>query len=339
MRHPTDRDNGMFTPREVYVVHAFPVFFAFRVEDRSYQVGAGGRSSGGHWNRIDERIYPVASIAFDAPVNIETALDRVWEWRRFFAQMAMLPLPFEAISVQGSLDDSAPSANLYLPNLKRRAHKVTGFNGLSPHQLALNLWPDREHLGETMREWLSRDAVRRGFRVRLGRVIERMNRRLDPIDLVELGSAVDSLDELATGTSLPADVLNAIVDAAHTAATAAKTDIGRNRVSGLLGTLQRPSLATRFAALGATLSPLIGEEGAALLARSASKIRNASAHGGALNDQIQPRLSSTVEALTALCARFDLETCGVPCRSSSNARTIAPRRFDEGLEQLRRLEA
>jgi hypothetical protein len=339
MRYSPERESNIFAPSQVYVVHEFPAFVNFRVEDRAYQVWSGGSFSGGNWDRIAARTYPVGEIAFDEPVTIETALDRIWEWRRFFTQMGMAHIPFEAISVSGSLDERAPSANLYLPNLKRRPKLAKGRYALSPRNLAFNFWADREQLGEAMRVWLGLDSERRGFRARLDQVIERMNTRTDTRDLVDLGSAVDSLNELSPVSVLPAGLLDSMVNAAHFASEQANAGIGRNRISGLLGSLQRPSLAMRFSNLGGFVTPALNRDEASLLARSATTIRNASAHGGAVSEQIQPRVSPTIEALTALCARFDLESCGIPSHSSANARTTTKIRFDEGMEQLRSLDA
>ena len=337
VRHPTSQDDGIFAPRELYIVHDFPIFLDFKIDDRAYQVWAGGRSAGGYSARIDARTYPICSITFDSPVSIAVALDRVWEWHRFFIEMAMQPLPFKTVSVEGSTDYDTPSANVYFPNLKQR---VRIKNEVSPRYVPLNFWRDRERLGGAMQNWLSRNAMRKGFRGRLARVIDRISQRIDPTDLVELGSAVDSLDELKMPASLlPREVLNAMADAAHSAAVAAGAAIDHGRVRDLLGAIQRPSLSKRFMALGAAVSPPVIENDIRILANSAAQIRNDSAHGRDLNAQTQPRLYPTVQALTALCVRFDLQTCGVPIRSSADAPSIMQQRFEDGMEQLRQLQA
>lgn len=114
-----DDAHGVFSPRELYVVHQMPVFVDFRVDDRRYLVWAGGSFSGGNRDRVDARVRPVAQIEFDAPVGLEEALDRLWEWRRLFAQLSMRQIAIKGIAVRGNLDGCAPSANIYLPNLER----------------------------------------------------------------------------------------------------------------------------------------------------------------------------------------------------------------------------
>jgi hypothetical protein len=338
LRYKSGDDDGPFAPREIYVVHDFPVLIDFRVEDRVYQVWQGGRFTHGSVVSVNATTYPVASIAFDHPVDIESALDRVWEWKRFYAQMAMSPLPLEAIAVCGSLDVKAPTANLYLPNIDQHPVEADGPNKLSPRHLALNFWKDRQALSDCMARWLVAENDRRRFRVRVDRVIERMNRRVDPNDLVEIGSAVDSLSALAANSPLPDGVLSKMVDAAHAVSEEGKAGIDRDRINGLLGGLRRPSLVKRFTGLGVGIDPPLEKKDADLLAKTAAQIRNASAHGGAISNQIQPRVAPAIEAITALCVRFDLETCGFPSRSSADARVMSKVRFDDGLDHLKSLE-
>lgn len=339
LRYRPDREDGPFNPEEIYVVHRFDEGISLRVGDRVYDIWSGGEFSGGSWDRINARTYPVAEIKFDAPVSIDMALDRVWEWRRFFSQMAMVPLALEAISVRGSLAEAAPSANLYLPNLSRNPKATTGQYAPSPRHLAWNSWGERDQLRDGMQRWLEQGEVRRAFRARLDRVIGRMDRRINPGDLIDLSSAVDSLGELVPPATFPTGSIDAIIEAAHAAAVTAGAGISRERLGGLIGMLQRPTLSARFAMLGSGLEPPLAPDDAALLARSATRIRNAAAHGGAMTDQIQPRIAPTIEALAALCARFDLEGCGFPPRSAwANARTMTVIRFDEGLDALRRID-
>lgn len=335
----TDDKDAVFAPREVYVVHRYPRFFEFRVADRTYSVWAGGYFSGGGWHRVDARVVPIATIAFDQPIDLDTALGRLWEWRRFFNQMAMQSLAPKSIVVRGSLDEHASSANVYLPNLKRRSKKIKGRYALSPRHITLNRWADRDRLADAMQAWLARSEQRDGFRQRLDLVIERMNRRLDPRDLVDLGSAADSLEELSTLTPLPSGALHAMVDAALRAGLEASADINRDRISGLLGSIARPSLAMRFMRMGDTVSPAVNRDDIQLLVRSATRIRNASAHGGELSDQVQPRLGPTVQAIAALAARFDLETCSTPEPDHSGRLSMPHVMFEEAVQELREIEA
>lgn len=176
------------------------------------------------------------------------------------------------------------------------------------------------------------------FRGKLYRVIESMNRRCDPNDLIELASATESLVELSGKAEVHRETLDAMTDAAHDAAISAGATVERQRIRGVIGNLQRPSLAARYEALGKQTRPPLPKRDAQLLARSATQIRHASAHGGAIDDQVQPRVSPTIQALASLAARFDLESCGIPSQAGAGGRSMAKRRFDDGIDLLRGIE-
>lgn len=334
MRFHADQEDGPFDPQEVYVVHRLPTYLDFAVADRRYRVWTSGRFTGGGMHRISAVTAPTAEIQFDAPMELDDALDRLWEWRRFFTQMALEQLPFRAITVRGSQGMKGPSANAYLPNSKRNPRTAKGIYELKPRRLALNSWAERQQLADAMKCWLEREDSRSTFRARLDRVIARMHKRVDPSDLLDLASAVDSLSELAAASPLPRDVLSRMAMSAFDAASSVE-GVTIERITGLLGGLQRPSLTTRFTALGTKLTPPLASTDAELLARASAKIRNASAHGGAMDDQSLPRVRPTIEAMTALCARFDLETCGVPARTAHDAQSVPKWRFEEAMQNLK----
>lgn len=329
----------LFAPQHVYVMHEYPKFFSFRVDDRTYEVWSGGREAFGSFHKLDVEAFPIASIAFDQPVDLETALDALWEWRTFFAEMALLPLQAEEVSVQESVEPRSPVADLYMPGASRYPDFSDSYYKLHPAHLPLNTWDDRDKLAAGMQRWLGRSKERRRFRSKLYRVIERMNSRTDASDLVELASAVESLDELVGGELLRDEALDAIARAAEEAALKENLNLDAGRIRGILGNLKRPSLAARYERMGQRITPPIARADSELLSRSATRIRHASAHGGALDGEIQPRVSPTVQALTALCARFDLETSDIPAASGVGDRAMTKRRFDDALELLRRIEA
>lgn len=327
-----------FLPSRVYVMHDYPPYLSFGVHDRRYQVWAGGQESMGSIHCIRTEAYPVATISFDDAVDLNAALERVWEWRTLFSEMAVLPLALHSISVAGSADDGATTADLYLPNLPHYPDASRGHYSLSPAYLPLNGWAERDALAEGMQRWLEHGEQRRTFRGKLYRVIESMNRRSDPNDLIELASATESLAELSGKEAVPRATLDAMADAAHAAAVSAGATVERQRIRGVIGSLQRPSLAARYEALGKRTTPPLLRRDAQLLARSAAQIRHASAHGGAMDDQVQPRVSPTIQALAGLAARFDLESCGIPSQASAGGRAMTKRRFDDGIDLLRRIE-
>ena len=337
-----NRDWGPFLPEDIYVIHNYPEFFRFRIDDRTYSVWPGGTRTGATVSKLSAVVYPIPTIEFQEPVGIQEALDRVWEWRRFFAQLAQSQLEFEAVWLQGPGDERGPVGNAYLPNLpnlqprkgrERKGHEV------SAHNLPLTQWEEREQLGEVMEKWLELGEQRRMFRSRLGGVIEDMADRVDASDIIELCSGIEALDELAEKDTFPAGLVGHMAKAAAEKAGEAKIEIPLDRLCGVLGSLQRPSLALRLRELSRRVSPSVPDADADILAKSAAKIRNTSAHGASLEAQIQPLVSPTIAALAALCSRFDLETAGMPCRGSNGARAWPLVQFEEAMNYLRQLES
>lgn len=337
MRFEREGRTDPFLPDRVYVMHNYPTYFGFKIRDRKYEVWSGGQESMGNVHRIQTEAYPVATISFDVAIDLNSALDRVWEWRTFFSEMALLPLPLHSVSVAGSVEERATTADLYLPNLPKYGNPSRGHYSISPAYLPLNGWAERDALADGMRRWLEHGEQRRTFRGKLYRVIESMTRRSDANDLIELASATESLAEVFAKEALSRATLDAMTDAAHAAAVEAGASIERQRIRGVIGSLQRPSLAARYEALGKQTRPPLPKRDAQLLGRSATQIRHASAHGGAVDDQLQPRVSPTIQALAALAARFDLESCGTPSEAAGG-RTMTKRRFDDGIDMLRRIE-
>lgn len=332
-------DEDLFAPNRVYVTHDLPTYLSFGVADRTYEVWTGAKEKFGSLHKIDVEAFPIASIAFDQPVDLDTAIERMYEWRTFFSQIAMVPLQVESVSVQASLELRGPIADLYIAGASRYPDLSKSHYALHPAYLPLNSWKDRSAMSDCMQRWLQLQDKRDTFRRKLYRVIESMNLRVEARDLIELASAVESLEELAEGEPIQREALDSMSRAAHEASIAAKLEIDENRIRGVLGNLQRPSLAQRYARMGERVTPRLSAADAEMLARSATRIRHASAHGGALDQEMQPRIAPTVQALAALCARFDLETNGVPIRSGSDSRVLTKRRFDDAIDTLKQIEA
>jgi hypothetical protein len=336
LRRSSDVEEPPFQPYTLYYVNRIDELLEFRVEDRVYAIGWGFDGRSGFSPDTRASAYPIASITFDAPVDLETTLTRVWEWRRFFAQLAMAPLTFEAMDVLATDDLSAPRGALYLPNLEGERPAEKGFYDLHPGNLPLNRWADRHRLVESMRTWLARGEARRTFRSALDRVIERMDRRIDAHDVLELYAGMQSLEELESGAPLPKDTLTAMASAALAMAT--DPAITLERLKGVLGLLQRSSPARRVETLASRIVPPRANL-AALVLKGASEIRNASAHGSVLSEQRQPWIGPTTSVLAALCACYDLQSCGVPLETPHGGPTVLARRLEDAARELELLAA
>lgn len=335
MRYERDSGDDLFDPKHVYVVHRYPTYFTFKVCDRTYEVWAGGRERFGDLHELSYEVYPTASILFDQAVDLETAFNRVWEWRQLFSQLAMLPLAVEEIVVQGTSDLTAPTANVYISNSVHKRWPTKGYYSLSPREQPYNDWCDRKKLGACHKRWLEMEPKRKRFRNNLHRVLQDLASRTDAADVVSLAAGIDSLRDLQSGTEFPVDVIAAMATAAESVSQEMNNPLPLERIRGVLGTLRRPSLALKIKELGRLAATSLEEID--LVASAATQVRNRVAHGGSTVDQSLPAMSPAIHALAALCARYDLETCGFKNSATVGQRTMAARWFGDNVKELKNL--
>ena len=334
MRYNPDEEKDFAAPEHVFIVHELQEAIDFRVEARRYRVWMGGSETFG-WHKIGFRVYPTAEIFFDQPVTIDEALDRVWEWRRFFAQMAMNHLNFIGIGFRASHDPRATVGSVYLPNTERRKNNGRGPYDLHPAHLPLNGWGERNALAEAMRKWLEQNSSRRAFRARLDRVIQNMNRRMDQMDLIELSAGIDSLAELGGKEAFPAGAIDSMVEAARGAAANKNVIVEADRLRGILSQLQRRSLGEKMKELGRRAMPDHDFNDIELVVSTARKCRNDAAHRGAVSEQRQAQIGPVVEALASICIAFDLRGAGVPCKTSNVSSAFWSVRFRDAVYGLK----
>lgn len=331
-------EKDFFAPAHVYLIHEMNEILQFQLDDRLYKVWTGGRSGSMlSWHNASFEVFPFLGIYFDAPVSIDEALNRVWEWRGFFTQMAMRPLCPESLYFQRDHEACSPMGSVYLPNSKRTGHYPAILHDLHPAKVPLNRWDEREALSAAMQKWLSCYDDRRAFRGRLERVIGEMNWRIDQTDLFELCAGIESLAELDTRTVFPKGAIKQMAKSAQQAANERNVNIGLDRLCGVLGGLQRRSLAEKMKELckraGLATSSEIG-----LLVRTAREIRDDIAHRGTASEQRNPLIAPAVEALASLCVAFDLHDAGVPpTRAGNGINSLWKERFQQAITELQRL--
>ena len=301
-----------FNPENVYVAHNYPVYFSIRIEGRTHEVYAGGHETFG-LHKIAYEAIPTASISFDEPINFDDAIGHALSWRRLFSQLAMMPLGIEELSVQGENSRESPVADVYLTNSAHEQWSTKGYYSLSPREQPFNEWDSRKALGEVHRKWLEKEPSRRRFRIALDKVLEELVERSDASQLLALSAAIEGLKELGEANDFPVETIREMAIAAQKVSEDGGYPIPLDRILGLLGSIARPSLAHKITALGSRTAAKPDE--VALICKAAVRVRNLSAHGGQTTEQKWPIVSPTVRALAALCARFDLETCGFPSRS------------------------
>jgi len=300
----------LFRPEELYIVHSIPRSMKFQVENRFYEVGNIRRSRGAGGDMIDTTIEPVASISFAEPVEFSTALSRVWEWRQFFVQVSLEAMPITALTVRTALSYRSDSADVYLPNV--RANHSKAKSQLHPGDVPLNFWEDRKQLRDVMQRWLCKGKQRKTFRMYLGHVIEAMVERSELQDIVQLCSAIESLEEISEKSDITKNDIKLMTKAACAAADENGTEIEAQRIEGVLSLLRQMSLARKLEHIASATNAAIPESHTAEIVKAAKNLRNLAAHGGSLTEERMPIVSPAIQGLAAMCAAFDLLDCGMP---------------------------
>lgn len=319
-----------FAPHQVHVVHNFGTLTEFEVEDRGYSIFGGLRHSGGS-TRLDEQVGLIGTITFPEPLGLDAATEACWTWRRYFNQSAMSVMAFTGMSVAAATGPGAPCGNLYLPN--ERASPTRRRSG-DLRRMPLSQWEERHAAGEAMRAWLAREGERRYFRAALDRVLARPG-HVAIEDAVALCAGLDTLPELSTKESLPRSVLDAMTTAAVEAAANADVELDPARVRGLLGSLQNDDLRRRLRRLASLAASETEQEDVERWIEIILPLRLFGAHGRMPKTDHDLVAGPAVEALAALCARFDLQNAGVPDHTSDGSRSLPRREWDQALMALR----
>lgn len=324
------RDN-LIRPDEIYFVHRFPRAMKFQVEDRYYSVGFIRRVRGLGGSSTSVKVEPLATIGFREPVGIDTALSRLWEWREFFIQIAMAPMQVTAISVKEAVSHRSASADLYLPGAKQEQR---GRSEIHPAELPLNQWEDRAQLRDVMQEWLRRSRERRTFRAYLNNVIEASARRSDIQDIVRLCSAVESLSEFMEESDISKEDVKTMANAAHATMADSGRNIDKRRILDVLSVLRQMSLSKRLDLIAAATAPAVEPDHAMAIVRAAKELRNSAAHGRSMADERTPITGPVTDGLAAICAAYDLLSCGMPQEVIERRRLIPLRTVSRAAFEL-----
>lgn len=329
------REYEFFAPESLYLTHRLPRVMEFRVADRKYSIFVGLHHSSGYTSQ-NMRAVPHATIEFDQPMTIESALDHAWDWRRFFTQLAMQPLPFESISGRARRRP-AGYADLYLPHFEEKPPSRRGMFGFHAGVAPFNQWKDRRRLAAAMKGWLEKQPERRVFRACLEQVIRESQEYSSADHVLKLAAGIDGLSELDSASSYSKKDVKTLVQGALSAAQEAQIEIDESRVQGLLGMLRKQNLSRRLQSLAKTVAPLLTED-PEIVFRAVQAIRNATAHGSSGIEASMPKVSPATYALAAICAIWDQQTSGMPIAALErkiNPVTIAT----HAIRELKHLES
>jgi hypothetical protein len=328
-------DHDFFAPTEVHLTHRVPRFLKFRVGQRIYEVFGAGRSQSG-WASVKMESWPRAIIKFDTPVSIDTALDYVWEWRRYFESMAMEAMQPLEISVAGSKKSRAATAELYLPGLEPQPPSSETFGFWKGH-IPLRTWKERRALSAAMKAWLDKGEERRAFRAAINKVLRRHRRRVIVQDIVTLCGGIESLEELKVpNNEISSDDVQALTSGAYAVAASAGIKVTEQRLKGLLGMLRMQSLQGKMKLMADAVQSLAPSDDCDVIVKAAMRLRNAAAHGQEVSRMLSPDTAPTIEGLLALCVFFDLLTSGVSAVAKAGRLREA---FSEAVRELRQLAA
>lgn len=325
------KGSGNFSPNCVYITHNFPDIFEFKIEDRTYRIFFGWKQNSG-WHEISHSEFPVAMISFDKPVGFEAAYAAAWQWKRLFCQLASHPFSFETLSVRRG--DGVSSSDVYSPSQAIPAESQHRFRPMKVY-IPLNQWENRTELADAHKQWLLAEAQSEQFRDRLDNVIHKSAGRNDATDIVELSSAIESLGELDTGSTIPKSVLDSMTSAAVAEAKLYPEIVTAQRVRSLLGNIARQSLSAKIATLCAEVG--VNSKDAALITKSVSLLRSKAAHGGTFGDQVRQLTSPTTRALMTLCIKYDLTKSGFLRPGSLRQATLIGRQYLDAIADLKKL--
>ncbi|MDY0094225.1 MAG: hypothetical protein RBT80_16140 [Candidatus Vecturithrix sp.] len=333
------KPDTFFDPLDLYITHCPQQAFKFQRGKDIYEINFSATFSGGWGGKIQHSYYPIARIIFEKPRPIDDALDAIWEWKRFFSQMAMADLPVTAIAFYGTEESFKDEASVYLPNLKSVPEPDSEQDRFHPGDIPLNFWEDRDRLKDALSHWLSKNAARQEFRCLVSWVLKRMEQRFSSDDIITLCSAIESLDEL-TPEALPSKKdIRILVEGALAAAQSKNVDIGMDRLQGILSMLGKPGLPAKLGLLMDRVSPFVVKEDASQLIKLILKIRNMAAHGDFIHDTTMPLDGPITEALAGVCVLFDLLDCGVPIEAHPHSLICPAQRIKAALVAIKKINA
>lgn len=316
-------ETEFFEPQDIFVAHKLQQAISFKANGRKYSVSFSARMNGPTRQRIDIQTWPIARIEFDGSVSIDEALKQVWAWRQFFEQVALHTMAIDAVSAKGDPRAIAHAADFYMPNAPLTDEQNQ--DAVLSHEIPLSEWPDRLRLSGIMQKWLSLQESRATFRGLLGSVINAMQRTVHLDHVIRLCAAVESLEELTGESPIQKSDIAAMSNAAGAVAANRKLPLDPQRITDCLSSLRRLSLKRRLDILIDAISDHIDADDGQLVARHACKLRQAGAHAQSVSELREPLIGPVAAGLAAMCALFDLTSCGYPSERSDDGPAIRAR--------------
>jgi hypothetical protein len=292
-------------PHDIYIIHRPRTYLDVQVADARVRVWHSRAQRGLGWTGHEIRITPVISITFSNPISIDDALDRLWQVKGFFDQLALTDLRVKSVSVS-KFKKGWPAADLYLPNEAQRKPKQR--LDVHPLHVPFSRWKERRRFGAALGKWLQHSERRRFFRAAIRLSLSRLERGSDPTLLTLLMAGIESLPELSASSGVSKETIKEMAYAAH--AVEPSLDVGAIR--GLLGPLGRTSPKQRLRRLvDGFFTGNVEGDGEVFLSKSL-ELRNKIAHGKWMIENERQAAGELARAIVYLCVAYDLRTSGFP---------------------------
>lgn len=300
-------------PDEIYVVHRPKKYLNFKIEDMSIEVWHSRSQRGLGWTGHEIKVTPIISVAFQNPISVDDAIERVWRIKGFFDQLALDDLQVLSLTFS-KFKKGWPSADVYLSNeaQKTRERRLD----LHPMHVPFSRWNERKQFQEIFSNWLSQSQERDFFRAAIRLSLIRLSREDDPTLITLLMAGIESLNELAGQSGLSKKTINRMACAAHQIEPSTEIDV----IKGLLGGLRRTSPKQRLLQVCAKSLTDTSEDAGSRFATAAVNFRNQIAHGRGLEEIDRGAASEMARALCFLCVAYDLETSGMPAKGDDEER-------------------
>jgi len=316
-------------PRRVNIEHKRTEIPPIEMDGTQYKVFGFGY--------VNRRTKNSLTISLPTPVTIDAALDRMWEWSWFFNQIAYEQLDVLSLRAKAGKESVLGDEEFYMPNLVRQSSRPTSH--LFPGYIPFHEWTEVEQQQEWMTRWLAKREDRRIFRARLNATIPGRQTFDAVTQIGNLCGAIDSLTDFDDEAQISRATRKAMASAARDASIEGGEPAEIDRLSGLMGLINKTSLSAKVSSLLTLASPNLSDELRAKLVKHIVRLRQSSAHGQSMGSDTEPMALPISQILSSACVLYDLNSSAIGIDGYQPNILLAARTFDFGLSNFESLLA
>lgn len=313
-------DYDFFDPSSFVIIHKSKKLIQFNVDGNEYAIEVYGS------NKLKASY--IASIKFLEATQLDYALEKIWNWRFFFNQLSLNEVPMTSIYLSGPRSGNK-YASLYISNWGVEVNKQNSHQKFHPIYNPYSKWSDRKKLTKVMQKWLSLSDERMLYRRSINEAIKAIYGGLSYSWIISLCAAIESLRDFTYEKSYTKNDLKSMANAAKSAIDEGKVvkAVSFDRLRGLLGQLNSPSLKDRLRWLCQQNYPVLEFDDIDDFVDIVSKLRNTISHGE-IPKYNSGELSSIVELLLNLCILYDQLSCGMVSNKGTEKYLLAKRNVE-----------